>query len=155
MLAQNFKSSADLGITDPELDALIKVLGMLERGDLAFQRVKPLKNFKPKNDHCFNMGPYLVEAECGTTGCIAGWAYLVSGGQTFKFASNRRGDVVSAHRTLPSDLFDLFHCGEVSMEKRYKITPSQAGAAVRSYLSTGKANWAEQLALASTERTNP
>jgi hypothetical protein len=31
MLAQNFKTAADLGIKDIDLDALIKVLGMLER----------------------------------------------------------------------------------------------------------------------------
>lgn len=34
MLAQNFKTPADLGITDVEFDALYKVLGILERSEV-------------------------------------------------------------------------------------------------------------------------
>lgn len=34
MLAQNFKTAADLDLADAEFEALVKVLGMLERGEI-------------------------------------------------------------------------------------------------------------------------
>lgn len=34
MLAQNFKTPADLDLPNPEFEALVKVLGMLERGEI-------------------------------------------------------------------------------------------------------------------------
>jgi hypothetical protein len=63
MLAQNFKTATDLGISEVEQDALIKVLGMLERNDFA-------------RGESFNMGWWYQHSNtCGTVGCIAGWAH--------------------------------------------------------------------------------
>jgi hypothetical protein len=35
MLAQNFKTAAELDLSDAEIKALVKVLGILERGELS------------------------------------------------------------------------------------------------------------------------
>lgn len=147
MLAQNFKSAADLEITDAEQGALIKVLGMLEREEMKFSYVEaPGTVVNPVIENGFNMGPYLKETECGTIGCIAGWAHLASGRRIFPFVISDGG---SAADMLPIGLFDLFHCSDnpIQMNDRYRITPSQAATALRSYLTTGEANWAEALAV--------
>src|SRR4051812_17816659 len=57
MLAQNFLSHETLGVTQEEWAALIKVLGMLERGELVHR-----KNFR------------MDDWDCGTAACIGGWA---------------------------------------------------------------------------------
>lgn len=71
MLAQNFKTTADLGITDAEIEALIKVLGMLERGEL-----KRAKTTKEKGTNLFHMGEWGYG--CGTPACIGGYVALLT-----------------------------------------------------------------------------
>lgn len=130
MLAQNFKTAADLEISDVEQDALIKVLGMLERNDFA-------------RGESFNMGWWYRHSNtCGTVGCIAGWAYHLSDGEAFPF--------VGCVGSPPDHLRSLFipvdgpnvEIANVAMQK---ITSSQAAIALRSYLTTGDANWEEAL----------
>lgn len=62
MLAQNFKSAAELEITEQEHRALISVLGMLERGELVHTRA-PHRSISDKS---FNMNACLI--------CIGGYA---------------------------------------------------------------------------------
>lgn len=62
MLAQNFKTPTDLDISDAEFDALRKVLGMLERGEIAERQ--------------FDMRH--IHHDCGSPARICGWALHVS-----------------------------------------------------------------------------
>lgn len=135
MLAQNFKTATDLSITDAELGALIKVLGMLERDELRHSSIG-----EETVSDCFNMGPYIVEGTCGTIGCIAGWAHLVSGRTVFPWVLHG----LKGTESIPQNLWELFHCNGVFSD-RENITPAQAAVALRSYLTTGDTNWAEAL----------
>jgi hypothetical protein len=126
MLAQNFNTAVDLDITDAELDALIKVLGMLERGELV--------NADPdaKIPNGFNMGEHGREG-CGTVACIGGWCASIMGVPMFGY--------VESHIEKGRPLHELYW-DRISSD----ITPQQAALALRSYLTTGEANWAEALA---------
>jgi hypothetical protein len=131
MLAQNFKTPADLGITDKQFDALTKVLGMLEREEL---RHAP----KPDFDGCnfngskftgrFNMGAWRHDDGCGTVCCIGGSAELV-------------GDV-RFHSATPA-LNKLFYPTNRELSK---ILPHEAAIALRNYLTHGEPRWSEALA---------
>lgn len=127
MLAQNFKTAADLCITDPELEALIKVLGMLERGDLSHD------GGQFDSDHGFNMGlSWEGKTGCGTVACIGGWCEIVMGVKP----------TTHLYRYIQGGpLYDLYW-SHVDMG----ITTDQAAIALRSYLTTGEPNWAEALA---------
>lgn len=126
MLAQNFKSAADLGITPPELRALTQVLGMLERGDL----VDAVTFFEEGNNK-FHMG---TSGECGTPACIGGWAAeLMHIGHIEyleRYGWRRRDKNMAIH--------ELFW-NETACE--LPATVAQAATALRSYLTTGEASW--------------
>lgn len=143
MLAQNFQTAEALGITDTELDALIKVLGMLERGEL---------------DGHFDMGNWLNH--CGTVGCIAGTAHIVTDGVAFPwvrdlmafFRGEDRGLSWKAVTSYPRNrpfLWDLFTPEDEAESVGIglgAIKPAQAAIALRNYLSSGEPRWAEALA---------
>ena len=63
MLAQNFKTPADLKIDDEDFEALVKVLGMFERCEVP--------------GRLFRMA-VVGAPECGAAGCICGWARSVN-----------------------------------------------------------------------------
>jgi hypothetical protein len=135
MLAQNFKSSADLGLEDEEVHALIKVLGMLEREEVSYHeagegRYGTTDDLRPFA--AFNMEHFFADADCGTVACICGWA--------IHLGNLDRKELVSKRLHIPAleDLFDPYrHApGKVNL-----ITTQQAAAALRSYLTTGKAHW--------------
>jgi hypothetical protein len=133
MLAQNFKTATDLGISEVELDALIKVLGMLEREELVYTSFH-----SPTVPNGFNMTVTDHQDECGTVGCIMGWCRFVAGEEVFNIFE--RGST----RGYPSRLMKgLFMWGRPG---RGNVQPAQAAIALRSYLTTGEANWAEALA---------
>lgn len=138
MLAQNFKSASDLQISDVELSSLITVLGMLERGELVHEHY--LYESDPDGDR-FNMGVTLESGSCGTLGCIAGWAYIVSGKEAFP-------ELVAedwSSRFRNHELVKLFGIGQhTSWLARF--TPEHAASVLRTYLTTGKADWNEVLA---------
>jgi hypothetical protein len=128
MLMQNFKSSADLGITEPQKDALIKTLKLLETGKL---RHIPEQEIRPSMDahgyaDLFNMCFTFATSDCGTAACIKGTAEIISG---VKF------DVFH----LTPDLSDLFYAWAPC--RSYDPSTSQAATALRSYLTTGEPRW--------------
>lgn len=142
MLAQNFKTPADLNIPDLWFESLVKVLGMLERGELVHtptaemevvfaERVTPVAGL-------FNMNRWSVSFECGTVCCLGGTAEAVGG---FRFSTK-----------LPRALDYLFHPGRTSRKILHRaggydsITTDQSAMALRSYLTTGEPRWAEALA---------
>lgn len=126
MLAQNFKSATDLRIEDRELDALIKVLGMLERGEL-----KDAKSPNEQGENLFHMGEW--GNGCGTAACIGGYVAMLLRQDQAEYVAHRHS----------ASLHDLFW-GKGSFRDGAKT--HQAAAALRSYLTTGEANWAEALA---------
>lgn len=136
MLAQNFKSAADLCITEPQKEALVKTLVLLETGKLEYSKAfnfdyddEPANKFSGR----FNMRYWTEHSDCGTIACIGGTAELISGVK-FPYAHN-------------AGLRKIFQPGAVFMEKWADITPAEAATALRSYLSTGDARW--DLAVAS------
>lgn len=139
MLAQNFKTASDLGISDAELDALIKVLGMLERGDITHVPHVERENLQP--DHGtepigFNITKFYGQADCGTVCCICGWAEYVGRLEPGSLMRKR------FRRPQLEALFDP--TGRVPDPSA--LTPARSAIALRSYLTTGEANWAEALA---------
>lgn len=135
MLAQNFKSATDLGINDIEHRALVKVLGMLEREELI--HAKHPHAAQPRASNEFNMAATL-DNSCGTIGCIAGWAYHISGGEAFPEIV--KGDIIDWAMRSNNPLNKLFGIGR-SCGTLYTITPDQAATALRSYLTTGDSRW--------------
>ncbi|MEY9676048.1 hypothetical protein ABIE93_005982 [Bradyrhizobium elkanii] len=132
MLAQNFKSAADLKISEEQKDALIKTLVLLETGKLHHFAVTPEieenefaidRGYMFSGD--FNMAYFHLKHSCGTAACIAGTAELISG---IKF--------VGRDRTAALD--GLFYGGDLELSS---ITPAQAATALRSYLTTGDPRW--------------
>jgi hypothetical protein len=147
MLAQNFKTAADLDIEDAEFIALEKVLGMLEREELrhvpatpaAYQNPDAIKDFYEgrKFSGLFNMVGFAERTECGTAACIAGTCDLLFGTD---FA--RQFWTAGA---LPPDLMQLFAPDEATNARMIQIRPEQAAIALRNYLTHGEPRWLEAL----------
>lgn len=144
MLAQNFKTPADLGITDAEFDALFKVLGMLEREEIPYApgygdicRDVPDSPTNRPDPKFFNMGFVTGEHECGTAGCILGWAQHIAG-RTLDFG-DRKGAIARLFQ-MGADA-----CNESLPVSHENILPSQAALALRNYLTHGEPRWAEAL----------
>jgi hypothetical protein len=137
MLAQNFKTAAELGITDEELEALVKVLGMLERGEIeaAPHGVSFFHKFawsprlpKPK---FFGMADEVAVSHCGTACCFYGWARYISGNERlFCFYEGRERDDALRALFFPSRS-KAINCSD----------PELGAMALRNYLTTGYANW--------------
>jgi hypothetical protein len=127
MLMQNFKSAADLGISEPQKEALMKTLVLLETGRLVHVRETELDYSKAVDRRSsftghFNMMDVFFEHKCGTVACIKGTAELISG--------------VTVGGTIALD--ELFYTNYMNGRD---ITPDQAAVALRSYLTTGDARW--------------
>lgn len=131
MLAQSFKTAEELGLSEEQVDALKKTLVLLETGQLIHKKISNLFSFDEQGleytGH-FNMQTWNKVTECGTVCCIGGTAELIG------------DDVDFINQT--EELYALFY-----PETPYyqDITPSQAATALRSYLTTGSANWEEVL----------
>jgi hypothetical protein len=137
MLANNFMTPSALGISDVEFDALVKVLGMLERGEI------PEDQFTMRRVH----------HPCRTPACICGWANYVSGGSAFPLYPPSRplmfangGAYGPRWRDMPHRLRELFGYGGRPADPVYSATPSQAAIALRNFLTHGDARWSEAFA---------
>lgn len=144
MLAQNFKTAADLSLTEREHSALIGVLGMLERDEVRHVPVK--RTFKSRlapreKTYLFNMEHFYTKSDCGTAACIAGAADLFFGSAFIVHAGFGAG----LRFALSRQARELFAPRAISEDDWSQITTAQAAAALRSYLTTGEANWAEAL----------
>jgi hypothetical protein len=141
MLAQSFLTAADLGIPSSWVAALIKVLGMLERGEIKKVPLSRYTHDAEETDdppHGFNMRQFRAYAKCGTICCIGGWAEFVG--------DLRKGALVKGRlavgREELDNLFDPSNHG-FPLEP---ITTTQAATALRNYLTTGNSQWHEVLA---------
>jgi hypothetical protein len=125
MLAQNFKTAADLGLSDVEFSSLVTVLGMLERGEIS--------------DSHFDMTSFRKKVECGTIGCLCGWAHEVSGGKAFP-------ELVVAAPLVTTGLLarlspELRGVFWINANRVVKVRPADAAPVLRTYLMTGKNTW--------------
>jgi len=127
MLAQNFMTPTDLGLSKVEFDALVLLLGYLERGDLPGR---------------LDLSMWIVErGDCNTSGCLAGWAWHLSGHKAF-------GDIVGSGYGTEGQwsgkrkrgLVDLFLPGGP-----LGLRPERAPLALRNYMTHGDPNWASAL----------
>lgn len=138
MLAQNFKPAADLGITDSDHDALIKLLAILERGEVRHVEIKDGTCVDPAGEFtgAFNMANIYTAGDCGTAACMAGTCDWLLG---TKFAPG------GYPADWPETLHDLF-CPDAIEEKDWNtITVPQAASALRNYLTLGQPCWDEVL----------
>src|SRR3977135_767238 len=127
MLGRNCKSATDLGIPENVYAGLIKVLGMMERGELRHvditAREEVYHHIKSELSS-FNMGVWCEAYEnCGTVCCIGGAVEMLCDG-------------VFDHDS--QDLYQLFHPGVPIYED---IPFDQAAGATANYLTTGKPEW--------------
>jgi hypothetical protein len=151
MLAQSFMSAADLDITDRERDALIGVLGMLERGELHHARIVKYWDSEeyrkaPVQPHSglFNMDQFFGEAKCGTAACLAGtcdWVYGTDFTRQYFYVF-----AATDPFTQPRDEDTNARLAELFMPIRAgrswdAIKPKQAALALRSYLTCGDPHW--------------
>jgi hypothetical protein len=136
MLAQSFQSAADLGITEPQLSALIKTLVLLETGKLVH-----VPRWSWSGDHSneftshFNMAAWGSKTDCGTIHCIGGTAEAVSGDENLFAGWTDHGKL--------SELFAPYSLDFLAWEE---VTTAQAATALRSYLTTGDARWDQAVA---------
>lgn len=124
----NFKSAEELGLSKINHEALIAVLLKMERGEL----VEGFDNGR----EVFNMACVLSKRECGTVGCIAGWAYVLSGERAFKAFVVGESPINGGNFTELGNLF--YGPRGVSLDD---LTLDQARHALSTYLTTGHAEW--------------
>jgi hypothetical protein len=130
MLMANFKSAADLGITEPQFDALRKTLVLLETGKLRHAPADNLGSRSKIFTGHFNMNSWSYTSDCGTVACIGGTAELI-GDVSFRGSPN----------LALSELFYPFNMNQDGKHPFSQITIPQAATALRSYLNTGDARW--------------
>jgi hypothetical protein len=143
MLAQSFLPAAELGISEPQRDALMKTLVLLETGKL----VHVVGDLNVRSVHSelytghFSMRAWSADTDCGTVRCIGGTAEAV--GQV-KFDNWSYGESYPAEHPQQR-LYNLFSPPRATTMWR-AITDAQAATALRSYLTTGDAKWHEAVA---------
>ena len=133
MLAQNFKSPTDLRINDAEFEALVKVLGILERLEVKGipNSARALRDQETiEAPTLFSMMLTRARMDCGTSCCILGFARHVGGEDLFYDAANR-------------PCADLFYPQNEGIQCR---DPEKGAIALRNYLTCGVPRWAEVMA---------
>lgn len=139
MLAQNFKSAADLRLNDKQRDALIKTLALLDSGQLQYINIEEHEYdvrsvMEKKFTGNFNMSEWtFASKQCGTVACIGGTACLIA----HDLGLFPNPDY--SNKLKNEELHDLFY---PPLDGSWNdITPEQAATALRSYLTTGNAQW--------------
>lgn len=137
---EKFLTHDKLKISKGRWCSLVQVLQKLEAGEL--RHVSSWRDFVNfPNGFC--MAGFMRQDQCGTVGCIAGWAYMLTG--EFKGLVTS-GEELELERPLTSGLRDLFYGEDPEIDAHWqadleKITPAQAAKALSNYLETGKPNW--------------
>ena len=128
MLSRTILSPVELGITEAQHAALLRVLSMLERGELVHVRLNNNKS-PVEIPNAFNMSHW----DCGTAHCILGWAEVL--GASFE----------DSQMDMDGGLLALCYPGCFgNAQNDFRIndcTPAQAAAALRSYLATSMPDW--------------
>jgi hypothetical protein len=158
---ENFLSAKALGLTDNERNALVDVLGMLERGEVKHYTGEfdeelgaDEGQYDPGCDyfnmavwssvqHHFNMAVWSsVQSDCGTVHCIGGLAQAICRAE-YKDDTGFTDESPSARTTgRGMSLGNLFYpvssiSGIIPLDS---ITVEEAASALRNYLTTGAAD---------------
>jgi hypothetical protein len=150
-----FKSAEELGFTSKSYyRALIKVLYMLENNE--FEWVTYCKISEGKSKKGFSMATTLVKTtpygytesnnalNCGTVGCIAGWAAFFDENIQMKPQSTMLMiPNIVAEADDPSRAVAWSNLITPNGWKFRDYSLSQAAHALRTYLETGMADWKE------------
>jgi hypothetical protein len=132
MLAQNFKTAAELRITERQFSALAQTLGHLERNQIAANNFTMADTGSPD---------FWAGAECRTPACICGWARHFAKENIF-----RRRDRTQELNNLFLMGADTRTCQVIGDRPFSIIGIPQAAIALRSYLTNGEPRWEEALA---------
>lgn len=133
MLARSFLSATAIGITEQEYEALIKVLGLFERGE-----VHHTESIEGHIENGFNIAQEVFK--CGTPSCIGGWAAAFMG----KEGRTEITEYVDRYLNLDDVRHPLYY---LYWQNTYSSTTvEQAAEALRNFLATGTPNWEEVLA---------
>ena len=155
MLMRNFMTAEELGLREIERDALVQVLGLLERGEVEHARELRQYMFRdPANRSApvglsFNMAFFEHEHSCGTACCIGGLAkQFLPRGDEFRLYQNRVLDRES--QDFRMGLLDLFMVAEHGRSvlprgvyDMHVVTVEQGAQALANYLTTGAPRWRE------------
>lgn len=134
MLAPNYMTADKLRISDRLHAALIKVLGMFERGEMQYAEYED--GFPQDIKMGFNLAIGLAETQCGTVGCYAGWTSIIMRVPFTEVLTN----------LSTQGLANLFY-GNVRDNKfpLSTVNIEQATHALRNYLISGDPRWHEVL----------
>lgn len=133
MLAQSFKTAVELDLKESQFEALKKVLVLLETNKLQHYSVKSSnssisnKYSLPEGEY-FNMCVWTMTHTCGTIACIGGTAEALGAEPFNQWIMNSQ----LRHLFMPP-----FPCSWA------RITTEQAARALRSFLTTGQADWSD------------
>lgn len=127
------KTASELGLSEAELVALVRVQERLARGEI------PMHQNEHTKGNAFDMYEDYRENSCGSVGCIAGWmAWDLAGGEQAK-----ADEVLSRTRKLftrDGMLQQLFFPTKAQKDWG-KITPGEAVEAIGNFLITGDPKW--------------
>lgn len=146
MLAQTFKTATELGITEAERGALIEVLENMKCGNIYSRHDMPdecrVKHATTPKIHMESF--FTHNTECGTVGCLAGWANIVSGGEAFPELNKARErhpnsipDIENMIQRLPLELRKLFLVRGSSGYLVKDLTHGTLIQRLNNYLTTG------------------
>lgn len=134
-----FLSAERLGVSQKARDALITVLGMMERGEIkhakmfAQELVCVVGASMPDRLNGMQMARVWSYAECGTAGCLLGWARWVADDITL---------ITGSERDDNKELLNLFCMGGYSGTKSvFDLTPADVAPALRGWLTNGTVVW--------------
>ena len=137
MLARSpYKTAEDLGLNEPFYEGLLMVLDKMKKGEFVW--TKKDKLVKNGFNMAFGWSGREYSAECGTVGCIAGWAFVLSP------ASNKIDSLIGAVTSIHEPTQQRANYWGLVMPEGYQNghhTLEQAQIALESYLLTGKADW--------------
>jgi hypothetical protein len=131
------KTARQLGLRVSYYKGLWKVLKLLENGELKFCPESQM----PKGKR-FNMTTWYDERNCGSVGCIGGWAAYFSGRRWPVSGDLYESDMVLTHANDKQDeqFNRLLYPDDDNLDWT-EITPAHAARTLRGYLETGITNW--------------
>lgn len=144
MLARNFKTAEELGLSEAEHKTLIDLLGRMERGEVEHRRISDQDQVALPHAWMwsawvwrglFNMAVIRQATDCGAVCCMLGAAREIGGDTLFPegHGSDRRV------RGARENLYTLFcPLGFVDYQD---ITVDEAAEQLRKYLTTGTHDW--------------
>jgi hypothetical protein len=145
-MENDFKSASELGITEVERNALIVVLESMELGKIYSYHNMPAEcRVKHADTPKIHMELFFThDTECGTVGCLAGWANILSDGKAFPELNNAReqkpnstANIEDMIRRLPLEIRRLFLVRGSSFGDMNDLSHETLIKRLRNYLSTG------------------